>query len=51
MRLGNDPSDKRLGRFDVVWAALGPETARTRVVFLDNEIRADRVTVRMGSNP
>jgi len=50
VKLGSEPSDERLSRFDAVWAALGPETSRARVVFLDDEIRADRVTVRMGSN-
>jgi cell division septal protein FtsQ len=50
VRLGSDASDERLGRFDAVWAALGPEVSRARVMFLDNEIRADRVTVRMASN-
>jgi cell division protein FtsQ len=40
----------RLKRFDRVWAALGPDTQRVRVVYLDNEIRADRVTVRLGAS-
>jgi cell division septal protein FtsQ len=50
VRLGNDLSEERLARFDSVWTALGPETRRARVVFLDNEVRADRVTVRMGGS-
>lgn len=44
---GADPT--RLKRFDRVWAALGPDTQRVRVVYLDNEIRTDRVTVRFGT--
>ncbi len=50
VRMGRDVSDGRLQRFDRVWAALGPDAQRARVLFLDNEIRADRVTVRMRSS-
>ncbi len=50
LRLGASASDARLKRFDRVWAALGPDTQRVRVVYLDNEIRADRVTVRFGTS-
>jgi cell division protein FtsQ len=50
VRLGTDPSDDRLRRFDAVWAALGPEVRRARAIFLDQEVRTDRVVVRMGSN-
>ena len=49
LRFGDEVSLQRLTRLDAVWAALGPETRRVRVVFLDNEVRTDRVTVRMGS--
>ncbi len=49
LRFGTDVSGERLKKLDAVWAALGPETRRVRVVFLDNEMRKDRVTVRMGS--
>ena len=49
LRFGAEVSPDRLKRLDAVWAALGPETTRVRVVFLDNEMRKDRVTVRMGS--
>jgi len=49
LRLGSGVGETRLKRFDRVWAALGPDTQRVRVVYLDNEIRADRVTVRFGT--
>jgi cell division protein FtsQ len=50
VHLGPEPSAERLGRFDAVWASLGPEVRRVRAVFLDNEVRTDRVIVRMSSN-
>jgi cell division protein FtsQ len=50
LRMGKNVSEERLDRFDRVWAALGPETSRARMVFLDNELRADRVIVRALSN-
>jgi cell division protein FtsQ len=50
IRLGADPSAARLVQFDRVWAALGPDARRARVMFLDNEVRADRVTVRLGAS-
>lgn len=49
LRFGSEVNSERLKKLDAVWAALGPETRRVRVVFLDNEMRTDRVTVRMGS--
>lgn len=49
LRFGGDVSDDRLKKLDAVWAALGPDTRRVRAVFLDNETRRDRVTVRLGS--
>ena len=49
IRLGSELSQQRLAKLDAVCAALGPEARRARVVFLDNEARKDRVTVRMGS--
>lgn len=50
VRLGNQASPERLSRFDAVWTALGPEVRRARAIFLDHEIRTDRVVVRMGSS-
>lgn len=49
LQFGQEVSNDRLRKLDAVWAALGPETKRVRIVFLDNEMRNDRVTVRMGS--
>ncbi len=49
LRFGAEVTVNRLKKLDAVWAALGPETKRVRVVFLDNEMRKDRVTVRMGT--
>lgn len=48
VHMGEELTDQRLNKLDAVWAALGPDVRRARVVFLDNEARADRVTVRMG---
>ena len=50
VRLGPEPSTERLRRFDAVWASLGPEVRRVRAMFLDHEVRTDRVIVRMSSN-
>ncbi len=50
VRLGGDVSAERLRRFDAVWTALGPEVRRARAIFLDHEIRTDRVIVRMGTS-
>lgn len=49
VRMGTDVTDERLQRLDAVWAALGPEVGRARILFLDNETRKDRATVRMGN--
>lgn len=49
VRMGDEVSPDRLSKLDAVWAALGPDARRARVLFLDNETRTDRVTVRMGS--
>jgi len=48
VRMGDEITDERLRKMDAVWAALGPQMRRARVVFLDNVARPDRVTVRMG---
>lgn len=49
LRMGRELTDERLSKMDAVWAALGPEVEYARVLFLDNEARADRVVARMGS--
>jgi cell division protein FtsQ len=49
VRVGKELTEARLRKMDAVWAALGPDVSRARVLFLDNEARTDRVTVRMGS--
>ena len=48
VRMGAEVTSDRLDQLDAVWAALGPDVRRARVLFLNNEARADRVTVRMG---
>jgi cell division protein FtsQ len=48
LRMGQELTDERLSKMDAVWAALGPEAEYARVLFLDNEARADRVVARMG---
>jgi len=48
VRMGAEITEEGLIKLDAVWAALGPDVRRARVLFLDNEARADRVTVRMG---
>jgi cell division protein FtsQ len=48
VRVGAELTDQRMAKMDAVWAALGPEARRARVLFLDNVARKDRVTVRMG---
>jgi len=48
VRVGDEMTNGQLKQMDAVWAALGPEIHRARVVFLDNVARPDRVTVRMG---
>lgn len=50
VRMGDGITDERLTKLDAVWAALGPEVRRARVIFLDNVARKDRVTVRMGQH-
>ncbi len=50
LRLGRQVNEKNLGRFDAVWASLGPEARRARVFYLGSQASADRVSVRMGVN-
>ncbi len=47
LRFGRVVNENRLSKLDSVLAALGPRAKRVRVVYLDNEARMDRVTVRM----
>jgi hypothetical protein len=47
--MGNEITDERLKKLDAVWTALGPDSSGARVVYLDNEARTNRVTVRMNS--
>jgi cell division septal protein FtsQ len=48
VRVGRELTDERLLKFDTVWAGLGPEAERARILFLDHETHPDRVMVRMG---
>ncbi len=47
LRFGKLINKDRLEKLDSVLAALGPKARRVRVVYLDNQARQDRVTVRM----
>lgn len=51
IRIGRDPVaqlEARLERFDLIWAALGPEErGLARAIHLDSLTRPDRVTVRL----
>jgi cell division septal protein FtsQ len=47
LRFGARVTPERLARLDAIWTALGPDTSRARIVFLDNETRTDRIVVRM----
>jgi cell division protein FtsQ len=49
VRLGTKITDEKLQKFDTVWTALGTDASRTRLVFLDHEVRSDRVIVRMNN--
>jgi len=49
LRLGKRITEERLNKLDAVWAALGSQASKARVLFLNNRSRMDRVTVRMGS--
>lgn len=49
LRFGSDLHDEQLEKLDAVLAALGPDLARLRVMFLGSKVRKDRVTVRLGS--
>ena len=49
LRFGKVINKDRLEKLDSVLAALGPKARRVRVVYLDNQARQDRVTVRMNS--
>lgn len=48
IRFGAELTDKKLVKLDTIYAALGPKADSVRVVYLDNETRHDRVTVRLG---
>jgi len=48
VRVGTELTEERMEKMDAVWAALGPDVRRARVLYLDNVARKDRVTVRMG---
>ena len=50
LRFGKVMNKNRLSKLDAVLAALGPKARRVRVVYLDNEARQDRVTVRMNQS-
>lgn len=49
LRFGRVINKDRLNKLDAVLAAMGPKSRRVRVVYLDNEARHDRVTVRMNA--
>ena len=50
LRFGAEVNDRKLQKLDTVWAALGPDARRLRVVHLDGTKRHDRVTVRLSTN-
>lgn len=50
LRFGRRFDDGQLQRLDAVVAALGTELQRVRAVYLDHEVRRERVVVRMRSN-
>ena len=47
LRFGKTLSPDRLAQLDAVWSALGPAKARAQALFLDHEVRTNRVVVRM----
>ena len=48
-RTGDDQLSERLAAFDAAWSALDEdERDAARIVFMDNEINPDRITVRFG---
>jgi cell division protein FtsQ len=50
LRFGARFGKDRLKRLDAVFAALGPELNRVRAIYLDHEVRPERVVVRMVNN-
>ena len=50
IRLGRGGWLAKLKRLDVLLTALGKDAARLRVVHLDNDVRPDRITVRMAGS-
>lgn len=50
IHLAETETETRLRQFDAVWAALGPEHSNTREIFLDYEVRKDRIVVRMNNS-
>lgn len=50
LRFGRMLSRGRLRQLDAVWAALGPKSKRARAFYLDHEVRANRVIVRMNDD-
>ncbi|MBW2732916.1 MAG: FtsQ-type POTRA domain-containing protein [Deltaproteobacteria bacterium] len=50
LRFGRMLSGDRLRQLDAVWAALGPKSKRARALYLDHEVRANRVIVRMNDD-
>lgn len=50
LRFGRMLSRDRLRQLDAVWAALGSKSKRARALYLDHEVRANRVIVRMNDD-
>lgn len=49
LHFGKEMSDARLAKFDAVMLALGPQRRKASAFYLDNEVRRDRVVVRMAT--
>lgn len=47
LRFGKRFSEQRLAQLDAVWAALGPDAPRALALYLDHEVRKNRVVVRL----
>jgi len=50
LRFGRRFGDERLQKLDVIWASLGKKRQSLRAVYLDNEVRPERVVVRVGAS-
>lgn len=47
---GSEITDDRLAKLDAVWTALGPRINSAQALFFDNEMRTNRVVVRMSKD-